>query len=186
MKHLLFALLFLPSLLLAQGSRIATPMGGVISISPGTTITQASPATNFYTEVIPAGTFIPTRWYHLKMAFMLTTPTLGIPGVSATFQFGSQTFNLMSNSSLIGGITNGIFQIDYYMIATGTNSQRCYAIISQPNGTLITLSTATATPVGSFTVDSTVDNNLSVTLQFTGVSLGTSSLNNFWTFRDPF
>lgn len=171
----------------AQSTRIASPMGGIISLSPGITITQTSPSTTFFSDVITANSFIPTRWYHLKMAFKLSTPTIGIPGISATFQYGSQTFNLMSNASLIGGITNGLFVIDFTMISTGAATQIPFAEIRQPNGTLITLSTATATPVGAFTVDSTVDQNFTVSLVFTGgVSLGTSSLTNFWSFRDAF
>jgi hypothetical protein len=185
MKTLLL-LLLLPFCVAAQSNKIASPMGNIVSISPGTTITQTSPVTTFYTETIPAGTFIPNRWYHMYMAFKLTTPTLGIPGLSVTFQYGSQTFNLMSNASLLGSITNGLFTIDFYMLSTGISSQIPFAEIRQPNGSVISLSPSTATPVGAFTTNAAVDNVFSVSIQFTGASLGTSSLNNFWVFRDAF
>jgi hypothetical protein len=185
MKKLLFFLL-LPFTAFAQSSSLSSPMGNIVSISPGTIITQTSPATVFYTETIPAGVFIPNRWYHLKMAFKLTTPVIGIPGLSVTFQYGSSTFNLMTNAALVGGVTNGLFTVDFYMISTGISTQTPFATISQPNGSLLTLNTTSITPVGAFAANSAIANTFTVTLQFTGTSLGTSNLNNFWAFRDAF
>jgi len=170
----------------AQSSKITTPMGGVISIAPGTTITQTSPSTIFYSETIPANTLIPVRWFPLHMEFQLTTPSLiGIPGLSITVQFGGQTYNLMSNAALIGGSTGGLFVIDLSMVALTNNSQKISARVSQPNGSLIVLGSG-VTPVGDFTVNNSVDNLLTVSIQFTGVSLGPSSLVNFWTLRNAF
>jgi|GEM_PF-2483873 len=169
-----------------QSNKIVTPMGGIISMSPGTTITQSSPSTVFYSEVIPANTFIPTRWYRLYMTFRLTTPLISIPGLSITFQYGGQTFNLLSSTPLTGGAANQLFTVEFYMIATGMNTQIPFAEIRQPNGTIINLTTASATPVGAFAATGSTDNTLSVSLQFTGVGLGTSSLTNFWLYRDAF
>lgn len=184
-----YYILFLLSLLnisaIAQSSQLPSPMGTIISISPGTTITQASPATQFYTEVIRANSLMPNRYYRIRMSFQLTTPLISIPGISVTFQLGSQTFNLMSNSALVGGVTNGLFVIEANLIATGASTQRIEAVITQPNGSLITLGSG-ITPVGSFTANSAIDNNFSVTIQFTGLNLGTASLNNYWILRDPF
>lgn len=185
MKKLLLFLLF-PFACSAQSSTLSSPMGNIVSISPGTTITQTSPATVFYTELIPAGTFIPNRYYKLHMAFKLTTPLVSIPGLSVTFQYGSSTYNLMSSTPLVGNIVNGLFTIDFTMVATGTSVQIPYANITQPNGAIVTLGTSSLTPVGAFTTNSAVDNNLSVTINFTGTGLGTSSLYNFWINRDPF
>lgn len=184
MKKLLLFLI-LPLWAIGQSSQLPSPMGNIISISPGTTITQTSPATQFFSDVIKANTLMPNRYYRLRMEFQLTTPVVSIPGISVTFQLGSQTFNLMSNAALVGGVTNGLFVIEANLIATGTTAQRISAIVTQPNGSLITLGSA-LTPVGSFTANSAIDNNFTVTIQFTGVSLGTSSLNNYWILRDPF
>lgn len=180
---ILFCLISVASF--GQSSQLPSPMGTIISISPGTTITQASPATQFYTEVIRANSLMPNRYYRIRMSFQLTTPLISIPGISITFQLGSQTFNLMSNSALVGGVTNGLFVIEANLIATGTSTQRIEAIVTQPNGSLITLGSG-VTPVGSFTANSAIDNNFSITIQFTGLNLGTASLNNYWILRDPF
>jgi len=170
----------------AQSQKITSPMGGIISISPGTAITQASPATVFYSEVIPANTLMPNRWFTLKQSFKLTTPALvGIPGISITVQFGSQTFNIMSSAPLIGGANGGLFKIEFNLISVTNSSQMLEAIVTQPNGSLITLGSG-YTPVGSFTVNNAIDNNFIVTISFTGVSLGTSQLINYWNLRDPY
>lgn len=185
MKKLLF-LLILPLCAFGQSSSLVSPMGNIASVSPGITINQSSSATVFYSEAIPAGVFIPNRWYHLKMAFKLTTPAVSIPGINVTFQYGSSTFNLMSSAALLGGVTNGLFLIDFWMVSTSMTTQIPYATITQPNGTLVTLGTSAITPVGAFTTNAANSNNLTCTIQFTGVGLGSSSLNNFWTFRDAF
>jgi hypothetical protein len=168
-----------------QSQRIVSPMGNIVSISPGTSITQNSAATVFYSETIPANTLLPNRWFPLHMEFTLTTPVISIPGLSVTVQLGSQTFNLMSSAALVGGVNNGLFTIDLKLIAVSNNSQRISATITQPNGSLITLGSSVS-PVGSFTVNNAVGNLFTVTIQFTGVGLGTSQLTNFWTLRDAY
>lgn len=185
MKKLLYILLFIPFVGLAQSNSLSSPMGNIISICPGTTITQSSGATVFFTETIPAGTLIPNKWYAMEMHFKLTTPVVGIPGITATFQLGSSTYTCMSSAALVGGQTNGYFRIRFRMVAATTTSQIPIAELIQSNGTLIALGSS-VTPVGSFSADSSVSNTFSVTIQFTGTSLGTSSLSNFWTFRDAF
>lgn len=169
----------------AQSQELSTPMGNVISISPGTSINQASPATVFFTRTITANTLMPNRWYPLKLYFQLTTPLVSIPGISITVQYGSQTYNIMSSAALVGGITNGLFTIDLELLGVTTTSQRLTAVVTQPNGSLISLGSAYS-PVGSFTVNSAVDNTFSVTVQFTGLNLGTTTLTNYWIKRDPF
>jgi hypothetical protein len=169
----------------AQSTKISTPMGNVVSIAPGTTITQTSPSTVFYSETIPANTLIPVRWFPLHMEFQLTTPTIGVPGISITVQFGSQTYNIMSSAALVGGSNSGLFTLDLSMVALTNSFQKISARVSQPNGTLITLGSGYS-PVGNFTVDNSVDNLFTVSIQFTGVSLGTSQLVNFWTLRNYF
>jgi len=170
----------------AQSNIITSPMGGIVSISPGITITQASPSTVFYTETIPANTLLPNRWYTLHQSFQLTTPALiGIPGLSITVQFGSQTYNIMSSAPLIGGSNGGLFKIDLNLISVTNTTQKIEAIITQPNGALITLGSGYF-PVGNFTANNAVDNNFIVSMNFTGVSLGASSLVNYWTMREPY
>lgn len=187
MKKIIYLLfLFLPLIGFSQGSRLVSPMGNIISISPGITITQSSPATVFFQETINAGTLIPNKWYSLRMAFKLTTPLVSIPGLSITFQYGGSTYNLMSSTPLVGGITNGLFTINFTMLATSNNTQIPFATVTQPNGAIVTLGTSSLTPVGAFSTNSMVSNNFSVTIQFTGVALGVSKLENFWIYRDAF
>jgi hypothetical protein len=165
---------------------LANTVGGIKSICPGTTINQNSGATVFFNELIPANTMMPNRRYRLQMFFKLSTPPLiGIPGIAASFQFGpGAAFQLMSGAPLLGGVTNGLFDIDFRMVAQTDSIQIPFAKLNQPNGAIVNLSASAITPVGSFSADSKVDNNFTATLQFTGLSLGTSKLENFWTWRD--
>ena len=71
------------------------------------------------------------------------------------------------------------------MVATTVSAQTPFAVISQPNGSILTLNLSNTGGVGSWTVDSTSDQTFSVNISLTGTGLGTTSLTNFWYIRDP-
>lgn len=184
MKSTLLAiLLFISAIATAQ--RISTPQGAQLSFCPGTTITQTSAATEFFRDTIKANTLMPNRYYPFTLVCSLTTPLIGIPGLTITIKYGSQTFSLMSSTALVGGVTGGLFTIEGAMVAKTSGTQFIYAKLMQPNGSLLTLGSS-VTPTGNFTVDATQSQPFVITAQFTGVSLGTSSLTNQWMFRDAY
>ena len=186
MKHLLILLIFIPGLAKAQTTTLAAPGGGIISTQPGTAITQASGMTQFYTQTVYANTLPPNRYMHLLMECKVTTPTLGVPGLSVAVAYAGTSYNFMSSAALIGGVTGGLLTFDCYLVGGTGNTANIYIHIYQPSTALLTYSPSTINQSYTFTADPTVNNTFTVSMQFTGASLGTSSLVNSWLLRDAF
>lgn len=185
MKNLLL-LLLLPLSGFAQSSRMSNPSGAIISICPGTSITQTSPETEVFRDTIRANALIPNRYYNFMIVGTLTTPVLNFPGLTVKIKYGAQTYTLTNAAITVGNVTNGLFTIEGALVAQTASTQFAFAKIIQPGGSIISVNSSNYTPTGSFTNDSTTTLPFVVTVQFTGAGLGTSNLNIRWAQRDSF
>lgn len=179
-------LLLLPLGCFAQSSKMSNPSGAIISISPGTTITQNSPETEVFRDTIKANTLNPNRYYNFMIVGALTTPLLNFPGLTVKIKYGSQTYTLTNAATTVGNVNNGLFTIEGSLVAQTSNSQFAFAKVIQPGGSLISLSSSNYTPTFTFTNDYTQSLPIVITVQFTGTGLGTSSLSVRWVMRDAY
>lgn len=186
MKKLSFIFLLFPLFSFGQ-SRMSNPSGGIISICPGTTITQTSPETEIFRDTIQANQLIPNRYYSFQIVGTLTTPLLNFPGLSIKVKYGTQVYTLTNAAVTVGNVNSGLFTIEGSIISQTTNSQFAFAKIVQPGGSILSLSNGSNYfPTFGYTNDSTTSLPLVITVQFTGAGLGTSSLAIKWVYRSPF
>lgn len=186
MRKLLYLILLLPVFCFGQSSKMSNPSGAIISICPGTTITQTSPETEVFRDTIRANTLIPNRYYNFMVVGTLTTPLINFPGLTVKVKYGAQTYTLTNAALTAGNISGGLFTIEGSMVAQTSSSQFAFAKIIQPGGSILTLSSSNYIPTYTYTNDSATTLPFVITVQFTGAGLGTSSLAVKWVMRDAF
>jgi hypothetical protein len=143
-------------------------------------VTNNNSEVTVFSQVIPAGKMGSSKKLSLSLLATLTTPLLSIPSITVRVKLGNAVLTVINNVGLVASQNNAPFTLD----ATIRNKddpaiQIAYAKMIQnaSNGTLLN-SNATAT-YADWTVDTTVDQTLSVTVQF-----GALSSNTNFTLRD--
>lgn len=166
--------------------RSLTSVGKTRSQSPGLTMTNLTSESVVMSDTVKANTMSTYK----EIAFRIdcsVTSLLVTPGVTVRIRFGNQVVNVLSNAGITLSQTNSPFVIEGTVTNKGaTNAQLIAAQVTQNNSTAgLSLSSPISLVRGTTTVDTTVDNVLSVTVQFNSAITGTSiTVDKWWIKSD--
>lgn len=144
------------------------------------TVNNSSSEVTVFSQVVPANKMGTSKKLTLSLLGTLTTPAISIPTFTVKIKLGSSVLTIFSGLTLAASQNNTPFVIDGIIRnKDAANAQIVYAKATQYAANLPML-LANATAVYSdWTVDTTVDQTLSVTIQFGALSAGTT-----FTLRD--
>lgn len=166
--------------------RSLTSVGKTRSQAPGLTMTNLTTESIVMSDTVKANTMSTYK----EIAFRIdcsVTSLLVTPGVTVRIRFGNQVVNVLSNAGITLSQTNSPFVIEGTITNKGaTNAQLIAAQVTQNNSTAgLSLSSPISLVRGTTTVDTTVDNVLSVTVQFNSAITGTSiTVDKWWIKSD--
>lgn len=184
--NLLILTLLLPLLTVAQ-VKTFSPSGTRISTTPSVTITNSTTETTLFSDIIQANSLVPGKYYPFRIDLALTTPLVNLANVTIRVKYGSQTLTVINGAGLTIGMTSAVpVTITGYIVSRGMNSQFIPIVVSQGMGSAIVLSNTNTIARGTMTVDSSVDQNFSITAQFGGVGANASILSVDWVLRSDF
>lgn len=139
MKKLLFILLLLPVICLAQNPRQQNPTGGVYRVSPFTSVTGGTES-NLYSDTIAANTL--PRF--MKSRFMVkanVTTGVSLTNIQLRFVNGANTVTLISAIGLGLSMTNRPLVITGEITNQGNGTALVYIVVAQDGGVLNGVST---------------------------------------------
>lgn len=181
MKLLPTLLLILISSIGFSQTRSLTSVGKTRSQAPGITLTNLTTETVIMSDTVKANTMSTYKEVAFRVDCAVTS-LLVTPNVTVRIRFGSNVITLVSNAGITISQTNSPFVIEGTITNKGaTNSQLVSAQITQNNSTLgLSLSSPINIVRGTMSVNTTVDNLLSVTVQFGSAVTGTSIVVDKW------
>lgn len=144
----------------------------------GSTLLNTTAETTLFSTVIPAGKLGSAKILDFKICFHISTPTLSIPTLTLKLKLGSASLTLSSTANLSANLTDKPLIVEAEISNLGVaNSQFVLAKVFNNSAGLILsgLSSAFSATDGTWAVDTTVDQTLSVTGQFGALS-GTTTV----------
>lgn len=182
MKQIVPILILMFACLFVNGQvRSLTSVGKTRSQSPGITLTNLTTESVILSDTIKANTMSTYKEVAFRVDCALTS-LLVTPNVTVRIRFGNQVITLLSNAGITISQNNSPFVIEGTITNKGaTNSQLVSAQVTQNNATLgLSLSSPINIVRGTMAVDTTIDNLLTVTVQFGSAITGTSIVVDKW------
>ncbi len=157
-----------------------TNRGCSSTLATNQTVSNTTSETTVFSQVIPAGKMGTSKKLSLDLLSTLTTPAISIPTITVRIKLGSSTLVVVNAIGLAISQTNSPFTIaGVIRNRDASNVQIAYAHITQSASNLPMLLANSSAVYADWAVDTTVDQTLSVTVQFGGLSAGT-----IFTLRD--
>lgn len=167
-------------------TRSLTSVGKTRSQAPGITLTNLTTESVIMSDTVKANTMSTYKEVAFRVDCALTS-LLVTPNVTVRIRFGNQVITLLSNAGITLSQTNSPFIIEGTITNKGdTNSQLVSAQVTQNNATLgLSLTSPINIVRGTMAANTTIDNVLSVTVQFGSAITGTSiSVDKWWIKSD--
>lgn len=184
MKRLIIIIAFLVPFALTAQIKTFSPTGTRISYTPAVNIINSTVETTLFSDVIEANSLVPGKYYQFRLDLALSTPALNLANITIRVKYGSQTVAIVNGAALSIGATTAVpVTITGVLVSRGINSQFLPVTVSQGMGSILTLGSTNSVARGLMTVDASVDQNFSVTAQFSGVGGNACSLITDWVLR---
>lgn len=174
MKTLILPLLLFPFLVFGQGNFTKTfsatanyTVGGSLA-----TLTNSAAATNLFTQTIPGGLLGTAKHVHVTLVCQLSSTIIN-PALTLTLKYGTSTLVVANTAGINASLSSVpfILNADIYAV-NSTSSQVATATISNSTSGALGLNMYQA--VGTWAIDSTVDQTLAITAQFNSALTGTT------------
>ena len=129
-----------------------------------------------FSIVIPANAMVVDKPYNFSCDMSISIPLTLLPTINFSANFASNTLNFLSGASLIGNVTNGYTGLVGYLVKRANGNILIKFSVTPTGGSSpITLSTTNTTQVANWiSIDTTIDQTLTVYVAFGGVNLGSN------------
>lgn len=152
-----------------------TSRGFASSQASTLTLSNSTTETTLFSQVIPAGSMGINKKLNLEALCTLTTPVVSIPTLTIRLKLGSAVLTVVSAVGLAVSQTNAPVVIEAKIRnKEASNAQILYAKVTQAGTSLPLLIENSKAVFASWTVDTSVNQTLSITAQFGGLSAATS------------
>jgi len=179
MKNLLLSFALLLALHGSAQVRTFSPTGTRMSDPNPISVIGSTALTTLYTDSISANNLSLGKYYSFRIDLAATTPLVNVGTITITLKYGTGTLVVANGAVLVGSLNNAPIIITGTIVSRGLNSQYVTMNISQPNGTVINLPLSSSAMRGIMSVDASVTQNVTVTLQLGGTVTGTTITRDF-------
>lgn len=181
MKKLILLLLALSPLFVKAQTASLTASGYSFSLSPALTLTNTAVETTILNIPIKANTLANYKNVALSMYCHLSSGLVA-PNITIRIKYGTGVVTVLSGLSVNISQTNRPFTLEGIIANMGaTGTQYCYGLAKQSVLTgPLPLSSPNYDAYNIFSVDSTTDQNLTVTAQFSAAIPGTTLVVDYW------
>lgn len=163
-----------------------SPTGARISASPGASIAGIATETTLFSDNIKSNSLVEGKYYGFRIDLAITTPALNLSNFTFRIKYGTQVFTLAAAVPLLSSLTLSPITIQGYIVSRGPANQFITATIAQSSGSVLNLSFTNSAMRGTMTVDSTLDQDFSITGQIGGTGFGSTIVVIDWVLRPDF
>ena len=158
-----------------------TSSGFDYSLSPSLTVTNTAVEQTVFTVPIKGGTLSNYKNLSFVMYCHLTSGLVA-PTITVNVKYGTGTLAVISGLAVSVSQTNKPFTLDGILVnQSSTSSQYCFGLVKQSMVTgPLPLSSPNYDAYTNFAIDSTTDQNLSVSVKFGTAVVGTTLVVDYW------
>jgi len=155
--------------------RRETGRGFAVTELAGVSLNNSLSETTLFSQVIEAGKMGTVKELGFEFFCMLTTPALSLPSLTIRLKFGGNTLTVANSLGIAASQSNEPFIVRGKIVNKASNSQVAYACIEQGAASLpLVLGVASSFKGAKWSVDTSQDQTLSLTGQFSLLSGGTT------------
>jgi hypothetical protein len=157
-------------------TRLQTSSSAIRAASSMSSVTNTTVETTVYGDTIKAGQMATYKEVNLELMFSMTT-ILTPPTMTVRVKFGGQTLVVVNGLTTNINVTNGVFRIYVKISNKGSAaSQYAYGLVQQHlTAGPLSLTSPIYDSQGDWTVDTSVDQPISITVQM-GTAISTTTL----------
>jgi len=133
---------------------------------------------NIFSGVMPAGRMSGNVELSFEAVCHITTPVISLPNLTLRLRFGSALLTIASGATLGANINDKPFIVKGRIMNLTDNSQFVIIELLTNSGVAIlsALSSAVIVSDASWTVDTSAEQAISLTAQFSGIVIGTTTI----------